>query len=49
MSICLQASLHLKENDDQDLIVIGEWWLQGEGHKSPSLHSFEYIVRKFDS
>jgi hypothetical protein len=24
-------------------IVIGEWWLQGEGHR------FEYIVRKIDS
>jgi hypothetical protein len=23
-------------------IVIGEWWLQGEGHKSQSLHRFEY-------
>jgi hypothetical protein len=30
-------------------IVIGEWWLQGEGQKSQSLHRFEYIVRKTDS
>ncbi len=29
--------------------MIGEWWLQGEGHKSQSLHRFEYIVRKIDS